>query len=94
MEQQAFLQKKLGSAGLCLLYTFCQHHQAALTKKPIILKLTGLATGLVTGVVVNSRSLVYLVESRLLIKTFFSDHISYDSRNKAEPSLSFKKLLT
>lgn len=90
MEQQAFLQKKLGSAGLCLLYTFCQHHQAALTKKPIILKLTGLATGLVTGVVVNSRSLVY----QNIVSQFFSDHISYDSRNKAEPSLSFKKLLT
>ena len=45
MEQMMYLENKLGDSGLTFLYNFCQHHQAALVKKPIILSFPGLATG-------------------------------------------------
>ena len=45
LEQKAFLERGLSRTGAGLLYVFCQHHQAALCKKPVILKFPGLATG-------------------------------------------------
>ena len=45
MDQDKFLLQNLGSKGVTLLNTLCLHHQAALCKKPVILRLPGLATG-------------------------------------------------
>ena len=45
LEQRKFVDEDLGRTGLTLLYSLCLHHQACLCKKPLILKLSGLATG-------------------------------------------------
>ncbi len=47
LEQKAFLDRHLETTGMTLLHCFCMHHQCCLIKKPLILKLPGLATGLV-----------------------------------------------